>query len=96
MGGLFTVFLVSYWTMKAFEPKEAASPATVEYPRRGKPGNPPQSRSSWCEPTEPSLWWPGQAKGIAYIIQMIHAVVHFTITWLLGIVNLNQRVATCS
>ena len=56
MGGLFTAFLVSYWTMKAFEPKVAASPATVEYPRCEKPGNPPRSRSSWCEPTELGLW----------------------------------------
>ena len=56
MGGLLTAFLVSYWTMKAFEPKVAASPATVEYPRCEKPGNPPRSRSSWCEPTELGLW----------------------------------------
>lgn len=36
MGGLFTAFPASYWTMKAFEQKEAASPATVEYPRYKK------------------------------------------------------------
>jgi hypothetical protein len=35
MGGLFTAFLVSYWTMKAFEPKEAVQPA-AEYPRYKK------------------------------------------------------------
>jgi hypothetical protein len=33
MGGLFAAFLVSYWTMKAFEPKEAIIPATVKHPR---------------------------------------------------------------
>ncbi len=33
MGGLFMAFLVSYWTMKAFEPQEAVNPATVEQPR---------------------------------------------------------------
>jgi hypothetical protein len=33
MGGLFTAFLVSYWTMKAFEPKGVASLATAKYPR---------------------------------------------------------------
>ena len=43
MGGLFTAFLISYWTMKAFDPKEATSPATVEYPCCENPGNPPQS-----------------------------------------------------
>ncbi|MDE3051945.1 MAG: hypothetical protein KGJ48_18845 [Nitrospirota bacterium] len=32
MGWLFTAFLVSYWTMKTFEPKEAVIPATVEHP----------------------------------------------------------------
>ena len=32
IGGLFTAFPVSYWTMKTFEPKEAVSPATVEHP----------------------------------------------------------------
>lgn len=36
LGGLFTAFLVSYWTMKAFEPKEAVIPATVEQPRYKK------------------------------------------------------------
>jgi len=36
MGGLFTAFLVSYWTMKAFEPKEATIPATVKHPRYKK------------------------------------------------------------
>lgn len=36
MGGLFTAFLVSYWTMKAFELKEAVVPVTVEHPRYKK------------------------------------------------------------
>jgi len=36
MGGLFTAFLVSYWTMKALESKEAIIPATVEHPRYKK------------------------------------------------------------
>jgi hypothetical protein len=36
MGGLFTAFLVAYWTMKAFEPKEAVIPATVELPHYKK------------------------------------------------------------
>ena len=36
MGGLFTAFLVAYWTLKAFEPKEAVIPATVEQPRYPK------------------------------------------------------------
>jgi hypothetical protein len=36
MGGLFTAFVVSYWTMKAFEPHETVQPATVEYPRYKK------------------------------------------------------------
>ncbi len=36
MGGLFTAFLVSYWTMKAFEPTEPLIPATVERPRLAK------------------------------------------------------------
>lgn len=36
MGGLFTAFLVSYWTMKAFEPKVAVQPMTVEHPRYKK------------------------------------------------------------
>lgn len=36
MGGLFTAFLVAYWTMKAFETKEAVTPATVEHPRYKK------------------------------------------------------------
>jgi len=36
MGGLFTAFLVSYWMMKAFEPKEAIIPATVKRPRYKK------------------------------------------------------------
>jgi hypothetical protein len=36
MGGLFTAFLVSYWTMKAFEPKEAVNLATVEHRRYKK------------------------------------------------------------
>ena len=33
LGGLFTAFLVVYWTMKAFEieTKEAIIPATVEH-----------------------------------------------------------------
>lgn len=31
MGGLFTAFLVAYWTMKAFETKEAIIPATVKH-----------------------------------------------------------------
>ena len=36
IGWLFTAFLVSYWTMKGFEPKEAIIPATVEHPRYKK------------------------------------------------------------
>jgi hypothetical protein len=36
MGGLFTAFLVSYWTVKAFGPKEAVIPVTVEHPRHRK------------------------------------------------------------
>lgn len=36
MGGLFTALLVSYWTMKAFEPKEIVVPVTVEHPRYRK------------------------------------------------------------
>jgi hypothetical protein len=36
MGGLFTALLVSYWTMKASEPKEAIIPATVKHPRYKK------------------------------------------------------------
>lgn len=36
MGGLFTAFLVSYWTMKAFESNVAVNPATVEHPRYKK------------------------------------------------------------
>lgn len=32
MGWLFTAFLVSYWTMKTFEPKETVSLPTVEHP----------------------------------------------------------------
>jgi hypothetical protein len=36
MGGLLTAFLVSYWTMKAFERKEAVAPVTVEHPRYRK------------------------------------------------------------
>ncbi len=38
MGWLFTAFLVSYWTMKAFEPKEAINRATVKLPRYKKAG----------------------------------------------------------
>jgi hypothetical protein len=36
MGGWFTAFLVSHWAIKAFEPKKATSPATIEYPRHKK------------------------------------------------------------
>jgi hypothetical protein len=36
MGGLLTAFVVSYWTMKAFEPYQAFQPATVEEPRYKK------------------------------------------------------------
>ena len=34
--GLLAAFLVSYWTLKAFEPKEALTRATVEHPRYKK------------------------------------------------------------
>jgi hypothetical protein len=33
MGTLMTVFLLSYWTMKAFAPKKAVIPASIGYPR---------------------------------------------------------------
>jgi len=33
IGGLFAAFLVSYWTMKAFTPKAAVIPITVQRPR---------------------------------------------------------------
>ena len=36
MGGLFTAFLSAYWTLKAFEPKGAVIPVTVEQPRYPK------------------------------------------------------------
>lgn len=36
MGGLFTAFLTAYWTLKAFEPRETVTPATVEQPRYKK------------------------------------------------------------
>ncbi|QPD02525.1 MAG: hypothetical protein Nkreftii_000299 [Candidatus Nitrospira kreftii] len=36
MGELFTVFLVSYWTVKALEPKEDVVPVTVEHQRYRK------------------------------------------------------------
>jgi hypothetical protein len=36
VGGLLLAFLVSYWTLKAFEPKEAFTRATVEHPRYKK------------------------------------------------------------
>jgi len=36
MGGLFTAFLVSYWTVKAFGPKEAIVPVTIKYRRYRK------------------------------------------------------------
>ena len=32
MGELITAFLVSYWTMNAFEPKEGDNRATIEHP----------------------------------------------------------------
>lgn len=34
--GLFTAFVVFYWTMKAFELKEAVIPVTVDRPRYKK------------------------------------------------------------
>ena len=36
VGGLLAAFLVSYWTLKVFEPKEALTRATVEHPRYKK------------------------------------------------------------
>jgi hypothetical protein len=36
MGSLLTVFLVAYWTMKAFTPKVAVIPAVVGDSRRKK------------------------------------------------------------
>jgi len=36
MGSLLTVFLLSYWTMKAFTLKVAVIPAIDGYPRRKK------------------------------------------------------------
>lgn len=36
MSSLLTVFLLSYWTMKAFMPKVVVIPATVGDPRRKK------------------------------------------------------------
>jgi len=36
MSGLFTAFLVSHWTMKAFELKQAVIPVTVNQPRNKK------------------------------------------------------------
>ncbi|WP_455245092.1 hypothetical protein [Petrachloros mirabilis] len=36
ISGLFTAFVVSYWTMKAYEPKEAVIPVTVDQPRYKK------------------------------------------------------------
>lgn len=36
MGSLLTVFLLSYWTMKAFTPKTVVIPTPVGYPRRKK------------------------------------------------------------
>ncbi len=36
LSGLFTTFLVSYWTMKAFELKEAIVPVAVNQPRSKK------------------------------------------------------------
>jgi hypothetical protein len=36
MGWLLTAFLVSYWTMKAIEPKKAVVLVTLEHPRHRK------------------------------------------------------------
>jgi hypothetical protein len=36
VSGLFAAFLLSYWTLKAFEPKEALARVTVEHTRYKK------------------------------------------------------------